>query len=119
MLLLMGMFSMYTGLIYNDVFSLSIAVDSTTWHQFDTVHNSTDSEFDGIKIPFKTDYTKINIGSPYGFGIDPAWAHTDNKLNVLGPAQSANASRIEWQWMNVHMGGCANGWMYGCMDGNG
>jgi len=60
-LLLMGIFSIYTGFLYND--GLSLAVDI-----FPSAYS-----FDGL-VGIK------DVERTYPFGIDPAWFHTSNKL---------------------------------------
>lgn len=66
-MLLMGAFSMYTGLIYNDVFSKSLNIFGSHWR----VSNITAAslEPDWTLNPSTDDY----IGTPYPFGLDPVW----------------------------------------------
>jgi len=61
----MGTFSVYTGLMYNDIFSKSLHI----WHS-------------GWSFP-ETDADKV-VGEPnghmYPFGLDPGWHGADNSL---------------------------------------
>lgn len=66
-ILLMGIFSMYTGLIYNDMFSKSLNIFGTTW-----IHSHNDSvlaDHSSLILNPTYDYN----GSPYPLGIDPVW----------------------------------------------
>jgi len=67
-MLMMGMFSMYTGLIYNDVFSKSMDLFPSMWS-------------------WPQDFTEGNTieatrqeGYTYPFGLDGGWHETDNNL---------------------------------------
>lgn len=61
----MGAFSMYTGLMYNDVFSKSLHLWHSGW-DFRDVDNTT---IEGVPN-----------GHVYPFGLDPAWHGADNAL---------------------------------------
>lgn len=66
---LMGVFSVFTGLIYNDMFSQVLTLMSS---QYTFTHNAKAGTWVGTK------------GSgTYGFGIDPAWHGCENNLIFL------------------------------------
>jgi V-type H+-transporting ATPase subunit a len=58
----MGLFSMYTGMMYNDIFSKSLYIWESGWEW---------SNGNG---------TAVANGHTYPFGIDPAWHGADNAL---------------------------------------
>uniref|UniRef100_A0A8C2ZR96 V-type proton ATPase subunit a n=1 Tax=Cyclopterus lumpus TaxID=8103 RepID=A0A8C2ZR96_CYCLU len=87
-ILLMGLFSMYTGTIYNECFSKSINVFGSGWSvrpmfdsrlganwTFDTLRGNKDLQLDPA----------INgvFTGPYPIGIDPLWSLATNKLTFL------------------------------------
>jgi|SRR6267154_4387304 len=66
-ILLMGLFSIYTGLMYNDIFSKSLHIWHSGWDY---------PESNGIS------YAEPN-GHIYPFGLDSAWHAADNGLVFL------------------------------------
>uniref|UniRef100_A0AAQ5X635 V-type proton ATPase subunit a n=1 Tax=Amphiprion ocellaris TaxID=80972 RepID=A0AAQ5X635_AMPOC len=87
-ILLMGIFSMYTGIIYNDCFSKSLNAFGSGWSvkpmfmpqrggnwTFDTLNGNSvlqlDPVVDGV------------FNGPYPIGIDPIWNIAVNKLSFL------------------------------------
>lgn len=65
---LMGAFSMYTGFIYNDIFSKSLNIFGSKWiinYNASTVVENTVLQLD----PKGADY----LQTPYPFGMDPVW----------------------------------------------
>ncbi|KAG6379163.1 V-type ATPase, V0 complex, 116kDa subunit family [Boletus reticuloceps] len=64
-ILLMGLFSVYTGLMYNDIFSKTLRI----WHS-------------GWDFPEgnMTVLHGVSNGRVYPFGLDPAWHGADNSL---------------------------------------
>jgi len=60
----MGLFSIYTGFIYNDIFSKTLELFSTGWN-WPEGEGVIDATFNGRVYPF---------------GLDPAWHGADNAL---------------------------------------
>ncbi|XP_017889250.1 V-type proton ATPase 116 kDa subunit a isoform X1 [Ceratina calcarata] len=76
---LMGLFSMYTGLIYNDIFSKSLNIFGSNWkiaYNYSTVHDNKDLQ---INPSEKDQYLQY----PYPFGMDPVWQLAENKIIFL------------------------------------
>ncbi|XP_018403724.1 PREDICTED: V-type proton ATPase 116 kDa subunit a-like isoform X4 [Cyphomyrmex costatus] len=72
---LMGIFSMYTGLIYNDIFSKSLNIFGSNWlvnYNRSTVQHNKELQLN----PNSTDY----VDYPYPFGMDPVWQLAENKI---------------------------------------
>ncbi|XP_031338492.1 V-type proton ATPase 116 kDa subunit a-like isoform X2 [Photinus pyralis] len=76
-ILLMGLFSIYTGMIYNDVFSRSVNIFGSGWVV--TYDNTTMVENKFLQLNPNGSYT----GSPYEFGLDPVWQLATNKILFL------------------------------------
>lgn len=68
-MLLMGIFSIYTGLIYNDVFSKSMPLFKSQWEW----------DLDGF-VEGKTVVAHMGSSYRYPFGIDWRWHGADNEL---------------------------------------
>ncbi|XP_058791163.1 V-type proton ATPase 116 kDa subunit a1 isoform X2 [Phymastichus coffea] len=78
-ILLMGMFSIYTGIIYNDVFSKSIrAYIPSSWIVPKDI-TFKDIQTHKIILDPKSYYR----GDPYPIGMDPIWMFADNKIIFL------------------------------------
>uniref|UniRef100_A0A8C4HQC2 V-type proton ATPase subunit a n=1 Tax=Dicentrarchus labrax TaxID=13489 RepID=A0A8C4HQC2_DICLA len=78
-ILLMGIFSIYTGIIYNDCFSKSLNVFGSGW----SVRPMFDARLGGNKV-LQLDPTIDGVfKGPYPIGIDPIWNIATNKLTFL------------------------------------
>ncbi|XP_046917281.2 V-type ATPase subunit a family protein Vha100-1 isoform X1 [Dermatophagoides farinae] len=73
MILLMGLFSIYTGLMYNDIFSKSINIFGSSWKV---------NKIKNLKDPYIS-LDPENKTSTYLFGIDPVWQLASNKILFL------------------------------------
>lgn len=78
-ILMMGMFSMYTGLIYNDIFAKSVNIFGSSWsanYNISTVMTNAKLQLNPAEIDLMEDRT-------YPIGIDPVWQVADNKILFL------------------------------------
>ncbi|CAG7669710.1 unnamed protein product [Allacma fusca] len=76
-LLLMGLFSFYTGIVYNDVFSKSLNIFGSSWNvniSTHVVHEEKNVMLDPVTC-FED--------HPYPIGVDPVWQVADNKIAFL------------------------------------
>ncbi|XP_057670713.1 V-type proton ATPase 116 kDa subunit a 1 isoform X2 [Diorhabda carinulata] len=74
-ILLMGCFSVYTGLIYNDVFAKSLNIFGSSW----VIRNRT-HYFDHKEYILDPKTSENYIGTPYPIGMDPVWQLAKNKI---------------------------------------
>ncbi|KAI1727422.1 v-type ATPase subunit family domain-containing protein [Ditylenchus destructor] len=87
----MGLFAVYTGCIYNDIFSKSLNVFDSEWRnpykpeflmkliEQDERNNQSTS----LEMPPEFAFQHDN--GPYVFGLDPIWNLALNRLNFLNP----------------------------------
>ncbi|CAJ0597797.1 unnamed protein product [Cylicocyclus nassatus] len=82
---LMGAFSVYTGLLYNDAFAKSLNIFGSGWTNCYDIQ-----EIDRLQLPPEKMLMLIpekaydSAGGPYPIGVDPVWNLAEsNKLNFL------------------------------------
>jgi V-type H+-transporting ATPase subunit a len=75
MILFMGIFSTYTGVIYNDVFSKSVNIFGTSWKVPPLPANSSFYP-ETVNLSPKNNFAD----SPYPLGLDPIWQVSTNKI---------------------------------------
>ncbi|XP_052254275.1 V-type proton ATPase 116 kDa subunit a 1-like isoform X1 [Dreissena polymorpha] len=76
-ILLMGAFSIYTGLIYNDIFSKSLNIFGSAWKPDPSVYNTSSMDLKNYKINANN-----TVERPYPFGLDPVWQLAINKITI-------------------------------------
>ena len=67
-MLMMGVYSMFTGLIYNDMFSQSLSLFDSQW------------EWEKVERPGQMVNAHLKDGYRYPFGLDWAWHNSGNEL---------------------------------------
>jgi len=77
---LMGVFSMYTGFIYNDVFSKSLNIFGSAWHVTEDINIEQKTLM--LQPALNKSHTDYS-GTPYPFGVDPVWQIATNKIVFL------------------------------------
>ncbi|CAL7940228.1 unnamed protein product [Xylocopa violacea] len=76
---LMGLFSMYTGFIYNDIFSKSLNIFGSYWridYNYTTINSNKQLQ---LNPSDKNQY----LQNPYPIGMDPVWQLAENKIIFL------------------------------------
>uniref|UniRef100_A0A3B3Q413 V-type proton ATPase subunit a n=1 Tax=Paramormyrops kingsleyae TaxID=1676925 RepID=A0A3B3Q413_9TELE len=85
MILLMGLFSIYTGAIYNECFSRALSPFASGWHIQPMMQHYNWSKKTLQQNKYLTldpNVTGVFKG-PYPFGIDPIWGMANNHLTFL------------------------------------
>ncbi|MFH4979921.1 hypothetical protein AB6A40_006630 [Gnathostoma spinigerum] len=88
-ILLMGLFSINAGLLYNDAFAKSINIFGSSW--VNPFPNTSIEHWyeEGIltkreiMIELPPDPSYLHSYGPYPYGVDPVWTLAENKLNFL------------------------------------
>ncbi|KAK4306422.1 hypothetical protein Pmani_021752 [Petrolisthes manimaculis] len=79
-LLLMSFFSIYTGCIYNDIFSKSFNIFGSAWHIGEHANATAENLEHEDQIMLDPAYKDIYRGDPYPLGLDPMWQISTNKI---------------------------------------
>lgn len=76
-ILLMGLFSIYSGFIYNDVFAKSLNIFGSSWRANFTSNDTRDNKI--LELYAVADAGHY-LQTPYPFGMDPVWSLAQNKI---------------------------------------
>lgn len=80
-ILLMGLFSIYTGFIYNDIFSKATNIFGSSWYPlYDNRTLDVPVERQLDPMAHSANATGMFVGYPYPFGIDPVWQVSHNLI---------------------------------------
>ncbi|KAL2823932.1 V-type ATPase, V0 complex, 116kDa subunit family, partial [Aspergillus cavernicola] len=86
-MLMMGIFSMYTGLMYNDIFSKSITVFSSSWKWPEDIQPN-----QAVDASLKGDYR-------FPFGLDWNWHEAENSLLFTNSMKMKMSIVLGWSHM--------------------
>lgn len=93
--LVMAVFSLFTGLIYNDAFSMSMTLFSSAW-EFKVPEG-------GYKEGQSIDAELNSHGYRYPFGLDSAWHGTDNNLLFSNSYKMKMSILLGWAHMTYSL----------------
>lgn len=88
----MGLFSIYTGMVYNDIFAKSFNIFGSAWKvhmKNETLYESAEKHEHFMLAPNSVNCTEDEEtcghyrGDPYPFGLDPVWVVAENKIVFL------------------------------------
>uniref|UniRef100_A0AAX7UEM8 V-type proton ATPase subunit a n=1 Tax=Astatotilapia calliptera TaxID=8154 RepID=A0AAX7UEM8_ASTCA len=82
-ILMMGLFSIYTGLIYNDCFSKSLNIFGSGWSVKAMFTHSQNKTLQTNALLTLDPNVSGVFNGPYPFGIDPIWNLAVNRLSFL------------------------------------
>lgn len=80
-IMMMGIFSLYTGFIYNDIFAKSMNVFGSSWR----INYNISTIFEDVNVKLQLNPTSDDLmpDRTYPIGIDPVWQVADNKILFL------------------------------------
>uniref|UniRef100_A0A915PWN9 V-type proton ATPase subunit a n=1 Tax=Setaria digitata TaxID=48799 RepID=A0A915PWN9_9BILA len=88
-ILLMGIFSVHAGFLYNDLFAKSFNLFGSKWRnpftyeEIESWDNQSIRMNKEIMIDLPPSQSYMHDSGPYWFGVDPIWNMAENRLNFL------------------------------------
>jgi len=79
-ILLMGLFSIYSGMLYNDIFSKSVNIFGSSWIPGPEYTQEYLLKHEQVMLDPKDTYNNTESPAPYPFGLDPVWQMAENKI---------------------------------------
>lgn len=91
-ILLMGLFSLYTGFIYNDIFSKSVNLFGSSW----VIQYNTSTVMENKDLELNPGSDDLIADSVYFAGLDPVWQLAVNKIIFLNSYKMKLVSNIRF-----------------------
>merc|ERR1711944_120503 len=80
---IMSIFSIFTGLIYNDIFSKSLNVFGSSFQVYQSDDHIMKIKDEMVDPAASNEHQRGYYGTPYMFGVDPIWQVSENKIVFL------------------------------------
>jgi len=80
---IMAIFSIFTGFIYNDIFSKSLNVFGSSFQVYQSDDHIMKIKDEMVDPAASNEHQRGYYGTPYMFGVDPIWQVSENKIVFL------------------------------------
>lgn len=97
----MSLFSIYTGVIYNDIFSKSFNIFGSSWHVGASANATEDNLRSWGEITLDPVYSDQYTTIPYPVGFDPIWQVSTGVVVLCDASNMIERHQDSPEWKNV------------------